>query len=311
MGDIFEWKRPVNTQLINKQNKRYPSQKHREEQENYNKEYNPNLIVHNYLCGTEEQIDTTPDKWRYRWHHATGTGHEILKDGTYLQHFAANHYERVKGSKTSTVDNNHDDKIEGNHRENVGGGRETGIKQDHTHYVGGSFASYTVGNHNVVASKAVTMHSEKSLTISSKGKGNEQAPVRISLGKEDGTIFITGAKHVNVVGAEDFAVNSKNISLTASSKFSIAAEGIDIKASGDLKSEAGGDHHVKAGGKVVAGPDIWMSTSHHDIIFAQATGGGGQSPDGASPAKTNHASEEKGEVATNKGPGIEKASSSS
>ncbi len=176
---------------------------------------------------------------------------------------------------------------------------ESGVKQDHTHYVGGSFASYTVGNHNQVSSKATTFHSETSVTMSSKGKDKDQAPVRISLGKQDGTVFITGAKHVNIVGAEDFAVNSKTISLTASDKFSISAGGnMDVKAGGTLKQEAGGEHHLK-GSKVIAGPSLWASDFHSDVLFSQGAGGGGESPGGAGPAKTNHASEEKGEVATN------------
>lgn len=303
MGDIFEYKRPPKTSLVNKQNKRWVTQKPREEQENYVKEYNPNLICYNYLCGTEEHIDTTPDKWRYRFHHATGTGHEILKDGTLHRHVSGNAYDYIKGSKSATVDNNYDKKVEGNYRRNVDGGMESGVKQDHTHYVGGSFASYTVGNHNVVASKAITTHSETSVTLSSKGKDKDQAPVRISLGKKDGTIFITGAKHVNVVGAEDFAVTSKNISLTASSKFSVHAADVHVKSTGAIHSDADGEHHVK-GSKVVAGPDLWVSSSHHDIIYAQATGGGGEGPGGANSDKTNHAPEEKGEVATSKGPGI-------
>ncbi len=299
MGDIFNWKRPPKTQLVNKQNKRWTKQEDREEQGNFNTDgYNPNLICHNYLCGSEEHIDTTPDKWRYRWMTGTGTGYEILKDGTRKSHCSGSQWDYTKGSQTTTCDNNYDKKIEGNHRENVSGGSESGVKQDHTHYVGGSFASYTVGNHNVVASKAMTHHSETSLTISSKGKGNEQAPVRISLGKKDGTIFITGAKHVNIVGAEDFAVNAKTIALTASSKFSISAADLHLHSSGDLHAGADGDHHVQAGGKVKVGPDAWFNQSHHNILFAEAAGGGGDSASGPNSDKTNHASEEPGETHT-------------
>jgi hypothetical protein len=278
----------------NRLNNRYPDED-RVKNENYTKGYNPNIVSETYLDGTSVYHDTTKGSERYRFHHSSGTGWDILKDGFYNLHVNGNAHQYFKEGLNTTVQGNSDYKVGGHARTNISGGLSEHVKGNRDSFTGGSVGEYVVGNRNQHTTGTMSIASEKSITFSAKGKGIQgDAPVRFTLGS-DGTIFVTGAKHVNIVGGEEVQVTAAtNIGLKASNISLSADNDIQMKAQ-NIRMQAENEMHIKSKQFIRIGGDDCLSVEVVSISNAATPpfGGGGQPPLPASPQVDNHAPEEK------------------
>ena len=241
--------------ITNRQKKRW----HKTEDianDNYTQDkYNPDMIAWITPAGHKFIMDNKKGTERLVLSHMNGTGFEVLKDGSHINRIVGNSTSYIKGGSNITVQGNADHKFAGHFRQNVDGGSHTEIKGNSTQFVGGSSASHTVGNHITSTTGTQTVASEKAVVLSAAGKDKDQAPVRISLGS-DGTVYITGAKHVSVQGGENVVVK--------------AADNLALK-SAKLNIDVDGDINMKSGGKVmIGGTEIHLGANKTFLSKAQA-----------------------------------------
>lgn len=309
---MAKYKDPYNykskkTKPIRMTDKRLSDETARDKHGVYTKNYNPDLIHDELLNGTTITHDLNPENPRFRFHHSTGTGCEILKDGSLHLIVNGNAHEYFKEGMNITVQGNVDTKIGGHSRTSTSGGSHDEVKGDRSSFTAGGRADHTAGNHSISVGAGgnqggtLSITAEKSITLGgATGGSKEQSPIRISIGK-DGTMYITTSKHVNIDSGTDVMINAGGkIGFRCAGGFSIDAGGdINIAAGGQINMEAQSSGNFKSGGEMkISGSDLKMSPLDPDFdpapgyhIKAIAEAGG------ASPDVTNYKEQEKPAVA--------------
>jgi hypothetical protein len=127
--DIFDYT-PEKQKPIRINDKRWPNETRRTKEKVYTQDYNPDLIHEELLDGSIETIDLNPKNPRRRFHHSTGTGWEILKDGSLYRHHNGNTHEYYKEGLNTTVQGNVDYKVGGHSRTSISGGSHDEVKGD-------------------------------------------------------------------------------------------------------------------------------------------------------------------------------------
>ncbi len=260
--------------------------------DNYNQEeYNPEMVVHVTPAGHVKGYDNTKGKERtFDWH-MSGTGYEILKDGSKIEKTIGNHWSYIKGGSNVTTQGNADLKYVGHFRQSIDGGSHEEIKGNSTQYVGGSSANHTVGNHTRSSTGSFTMASEQALVLTSKGKGQNKGQVTISLGGKTGTLYISSSvKHVVFKSTQDFMVEAPKVGFKCD-KFS-------VDCSGDIEIKAGGKLHAGAGGELHLGSDhVFLSKNIAESPQMKTTViGTGNAASDPSPDFTDHFPEQEDDV---------------
>lgn len=214
-------------------------------------EYNPEISAVRTPGGHYFGHDNTQGNERIWYKHASGSGFEILMDGSAVHTTIGNHYQYHKGGVYKTVEGSMDTKVGGHERHNVTGGRHEEVRGNKTSFVAGGHAQIVGGMYNLQATGGVSFTSEGTVTLGGSGKGNKTAPVRITIGK-DGTCYITANKNIIMNAGQDILISAGGkIGVSAGDKWSAEVAGIQFKSSAEVK--IGSDKEIHLGAQKVYG----------------------------------------------------------
>lgn len=212
---------------------------------NFKEFYAKDPYPHNHVTLTKAghifEWDNSKGKERIHFGHCSGTGFEILKDGSRIERIVGNEYRYNKGGITSTVDGNVDHKVGGHLRENVDGGHDTTVAGERSEFVKGNKAGFVGGNYTQQTTKAMTMQAGETMTVAAGGDGKDTGQVRMTLGK-DGVVYVTGAKHLSFTGGEDVIIR-------AGKSIGLEAPNINLNAASTINAKAGKTHNL--GGTII------------------------------------------------------------
>ena len=234
MADVDEYgiKKPEEKVKVN-DNIRHPNTEKLKQYYRKEDEYNPEISAYRTPSGHYVGHDNTPGKERMWYKHASGTGFEMLMDGSMHHQTIGNQYQYNKGGVFHTVEGNMDMKVGGHQRHSVTGGSHEEVRGNKSSFVAGGMAVMTGGMYNHQSVGGMSFTSEKTLTLGGAGKGNDAPATRITLGA-DGTVYITAAQHLAISAGGDIGINAggkisfgsgDSLSATVGSNFQVSVSG--------------------------------------------------------------------------------------
>ena len=183
----------------------------------------PYNSVTEYEGGHFKEYDSTPGNERIQERHVSGTGYEVMADGTGRHHYSNSKYEAIMGNDYITVSGQCQIVVAGDAGIKVGGSANIDVSNDCNMHVGGDFAQNVDGDMGLKVSGALAITCQGDFTMNAEGDAN-----------------IASDNDINMEGA--------SMSMAArSGEMNIVSKGdMELGTVGNLKTVASGDHSTVA-----------------------------------------------------------------
>ena len=270
----------------------------------------PYNTITEYESGHFKEYDSTPGNERIQERHKSGTGYEVMADGTKRNIVVGNNYTAILGNDYILVNGSVQIIVNGDCGLKVNGNCNQSVANDYNLSVGGDF-NLTVGgnrregisgsNNTVVAGDNATQIGGFN-NVSVDGDFQQEA-ASVNLSAKDGQINMGASKDISLVTASNINTNATgnitnaakgNIVTAADGKASVLAKGNAVVASTGGKATVTGSSGttIHSGGSVKLDGSAINAKPYVDraewanrggqVRFASALGG---SPGSAPPAQ--------------------------
>lgn len=252
----------------------------------------PYNSVREYEGGHVKEYDSTPGNERIQERHRTGTGYEVMSDGTYRMHVTNDRYTVIMGSDHIIVSGSVQISVKGDVGIRAEGNINLDAKNDLNVHVGGNYNLVVSGNsaQRVEGGKSTNVQGDSAENVGGFKKVGVTGDVQMegasqSIIARDGDMSLAGKKKLNVKMAGDVSVqtsgsytqNSKGkTTQTSEGDSTYSAKGATTVGSTGGGVNIAGDGGVgissKGGGINLFGSGLKVNSQIERAIFANRAG---------------------------------------